>query len=36
VTSLIERDDLVGVLPTAARALGGMWLLAHGETILED
>jgi hypothetical protein len=40
VTSLVHRDDLARVLPTthdeAARAFGGNWRLAHGETTLDE
>lgn len=40
VTSLVQRDQLAQMLPTthdeAARAFGGAWRLAHGETTLED
>lgn len=40
VTSLVQRDELDEVLPTthdeAARAFGGAWRLAHGETTLDE
>lgn len=39
VTSLVQRDALAQVLPTthdeAARAFGGAWRLAHGDTTLD-